>query len=205
LALPLLSAPIIGNTRPIKSHPRKCCRTNPVYRLAGTTLCDRFGQELRGTNFLSLWEARARETLVLLLGQSLAAKLPLCLSAMGETAQSAMMEMETVLAPLTFGSARAQRFLGITQFLGDSSQLGSAPIALQRLMGSQTIREDEPFHSESDPPAPPPFASSRGPGRAPHLRLVVSRESPTLHCELDRARRTAIESLDISSTTGFAR
>ena len=174
---------------------------NPVYRLAGTNLCDRFGQELRGISFLSLWEARARESLVLLLGQSLAARLPLCLSAMGETAQSAMLEMETVLAPLTFGSARPQRFLGITQFLADSSQLGGAPIARQRLMGSQTIREDEPFHSESDPPAPPPFASSRGSSRAPHLRLVVSRASPTLHCELDQAMRNAIDRLDISSTT----
>jgi hypothetical protein len=158
---------------------------NSVYRLAGTALCDRFGQELRGINFVSLWEARARETLVLLLGQSLAARLPLCLSTMGETAQSGMMEMETILAPLTFGSARPQRFLGITQFLGDTSQLGGASIALQRLMGSKTIREDEPSRSNYDPPAPPPLSGSRGAHRAPHLRLVVSRDSPTLHCELD--------------------
>jgi hypothetical protein len=172
---------------------------NPVYRLAGTTLCDRFGQELRGISFLSLWEARARETLVLLLGQSLGAKLPLCLSTMGETAQRGMMEMETVLAPLTFGSATPQRFLGITQFLGDSSQLGGASVALQRLMGAKTIREGEPSHSDYDPPAPPPLASSRGANRAPHLRLVVSRESPTLHCELDEAMTNAMESFTFAS------
>ena len=172
---------------------------NPVYRLAGTTLCDRFGQELRGIGFLSLWEARARETVALLLGQSLGAKLPLCLSTIGETTQSGMVEMETVLAPLTFGSARPQRFLGITQFLGDSTQLGGASIALQRLMGAKTIREGEPFRSDYDPPAPPPLASSRAANRTSHLRLVVSRDSPTLHCELDQAMKNAMESFTFAS------
>jgi hypothetical protein len=175
----------------------------PVYRLAGTTLCDRFGQELRGTNFLSLWEARARETLVLLLGQSLITKSPVCLSAIGETAQCAMIEMETVLAPLTFGAGAPQRFLGITQFLSDCSQLGSRSIALQRLMGSKAIREDEPLHAD-DPPAQPPFAGGRA-TRAPHLRLVVSRDTPTLHCELDETMRDAIEALDFSRPNRFVR
>lgn len=176
----------------------------PVYRLAGTTLCDRFGQELRGADFLSLWEERARETLALLLGHSLIAKLPVCLSAIGETAQSAMIEMETVLAPLTFGPGAPQRFLGITQFLGDCSELGSASIALQRLVGSKTIREDEPVHTDFNPPATPPFAGGRA-TKAPHLRLVVSRDSPTLHCELDETMRDAIEALEFPRTTRFVR
>src|SRR5215469_17105652 len=57
----------------------------PVYRLAGTVLCDHFGQELRGMNFLSLWDMRARDALALLLGQSLTGNVPVCLSAVGET------------------------------------------------------------------------------------------------------------------------
>jgi hypothetical protein len=178
---------------------------HPVYRLAGTTLCDRFGRELRGTSYLSQWEARARETLALLLAQSLIAKSPLCLSAVGETAQSGMMEIETVLAPLTFGSGAPQRFLGITQFLGDCYELGGAPITLQRLMASKLIREGEPLHSENDPPAPPPFESSRRSGRAPHLQLVVSRDSPTLHCDLDQEMRNAIESVDRTAAMNLAR
>jgi hypothetical protein len=176
----------------------------PVYRLAGTALCDRFGQELRGTRFLSLWEARARETLLLLLRQSLTAKLPLCLSAVGETARSAI-EMETVLAPLTFGAGAPQRFLGITQFLGDCYQLGGAPITLQRLMASKVVREGEPLQSDVDPPAPPPFESSRTSGRTPHLRLVVSRDSPTLHYDLDERLRRTLESLDCAPAASFAR
>jgi len=172
---------------------------NPVYRLAGTGLCDRFGQELRAVTFLSLWEKRAKDTLVLLLNQSLATNLPICLSSIGETAQCAMVEMETVLAPLTFGSAAPQRFLGITQFLGDTAPLGSAPIALQRLMGSKLIREDEPAHNDGEPPAPPPFETGRRSNRAPHLRLVVSRDRPTLHCDLDQTMQNALEAFDSSS------
>jgi hypothetical protein len=179
--------------------------TRPAYRLAGTSLCDRFGQELRGANFLSLWEVRARDTLVLLLGQSLAANLPLCLSSIGETAQCAMIEMETILAPLTFGSSAPQRFLGITQSLGDSSHLGSAPIALQRLMGSKMIREGDPSPGDIDPPQPPPFETPRGPSRAPHLRLVISRDSPTLHCDLDTAMQSAFEAMQSPPSTGLVR
>jgi hypothetical protein len=177
---------------------------HPVYRLAGTSVCDGFGQELRGADFLSVWEARARDTLVLLLRQSLVANLPVCLSSIGETARCAMIEMETVLAPLTFGSGAPQRFLGITQFLGDSSQLGGASIALQRLMGSKMIREGEPIQTNIEPPAPP-YDSGRRSGRAPHLRLVVSRDSPTLHCDLVDSVQSAINAFDFASITRFAR
>lgn len=178
--------------------------TCPVYRLAGTILCDRFGQELRGTSFLSLWEARARDTLALLLGQSLAANTPVCLSAIGETGRCTTIETETVLAPLTFGPGAPQRFLGITQFLGDDSKLDGS-IVLMRLMGSKIIREDEPAHTNIEPPAPPPFDGGRRSGRAPHLRLVVSRESPTLHRDMDQTMRSVVEAFDFSRWEGVVR
>ena len=179
--------------------------TFPVYRLAGTALCERFALELKGINFLTLWEARAKETLGLLLGQSLAGSMPICLSAMGETAQRTMIEMETVMAPLGFRSTGPQRFLGMTQFLGDCSQLGSWPIALQRLMGSKMIRESDPAGMDLDPPPPPSFESRAAKGRAPHLRLVVSRDTPPLHCELDKGMRGAIEAFGFPSETGPVR
>jgi hypothetical protein len=176
---------------------------HPAYRLAGTNLCDRFGQELREMNFLSFWEMRARDTLALLLGQSLASNLPLCLSAIGETARCAMVEMETVLAPLTFGSGASQRFLGITQFLGDASQLDGA-IVLQRLTGSKMIREGEPVHTDLEPPAPPPYETSRK-SRGLHLKLVVSRDTPTLHCDMDQTMRSVIEGFDLSRAESLVR
>lgn len=176
----------------------------PLYRLGGTVLCDHFGRELRGTSFLSLWEGRAKDTLALLLGQSLSAHAPLCLSAIGETARSATIETETVLAPLTFGPGAPQRFLGITQFLGDASQF-DGPITLLRLTGSNLIREDEPVYTDIEPPSPPRFERGRPFSRAPHLRLVVSRDTPTLHCDLDDAARRAIAAFDFSFVTRLVR
>src|SRR5687767_8784595 len=37
------------------------------FRLAGTKICEQFGRELRGTDFLTLWNARDRDALASLL------------------------------------------------------------------------------------------------------------------------------------------
>ena len=39
----------------------------PLYRLAGTALCERFGFELKGTGFLAHWESQSGLALVSLL------------------------------------------------------------------------------------------------------------------------------------------
>ena len=171
----------------------------PIYRLAGTTLCERFGLELRGTSFFAHWEARARDRLVLLLRQSLHMKQPIWLSAIGITSQSAMMEMETVLAPLSFGPGAPQRFLGITQFLSDAAQLGGRPIAYERLMDCRIICEHEPSRpSDLPPPPPPPHDSGHAATKVPHLRLVASRDGPaTLHRDMDHDMRHLISALDL--------
>jgi len=176
----------------------------PLYRLAGTTLCDRFGVELRGTNFFGHWEAPARATLALLLKQALAARLPVCLSAMGTSTQCELVEMETVLAPLTAGPGAPQRFLGMVQFLGDAVPLGGRPIAYERLIRSKIIREDEPPSHPGD--LPPPSDSGLLAQKAPHLRLVVSRGEPvTLHSEMDHALQRLIAGLDKGSLLGGVR
>lgn len=174
----------------------------PFYRLAGTKLCDRFGLELRGTSFYAHWEAQAREQLVQLLRQSLEMKQPVWLSGIGTTASCAMMEMETVLAPLTFGASAPQRFLGIAQFLGDSTQLGGRPIAYERLIDSRMVCEHEPLDRPVDPPAPTFGRSSK----APYLRLVISRESPAPQQRgEDGEMRNLVEALEILRPAGQVR
>jgi hypothetical protein len=176
----------------------------PFYRLAGTKLCDRFGLELRGTSFYAHWEAQARDRLVLLLRQSLQTKQPVWLSAIGTTANCAMMEMETVLAPLTIGTSTPQRFLGIAQFLGDSAQLGGRSIAYERLIDSRMICEHEPLDRPQDPPSPP--SGTQRFVKAPHLRLVVSRDEPApLHCDMDGQMRNLVEALEIMRPAGRLR
>ncbi len=151
----------------------------PIYRLAGTALCERFGFELKGTGFLAHWEAQSSMALGSLLQQALNLKQPVCLTSIGASADCGMVELETILLPIKFGESGPTRFLGMIQILSDMSQLQGRPIAFQRLAASQIIREDDPYSQTSVtlPPPPPPPAYRSHP-RAPHLRLVVSHDRP---------------------------
>ena len=169
-----------------------------AFRLAGTWLCDRFGFELKGTSFLATWEAQSRNPMIALLRQSLATRQPICISSIGSTADSTMVEIETILAPLSFGSDGPTRFIGMVQLLGDSGAIAGKPIAYQRLVGSKLIQEAEPTSTLSPPP-PPPGDVSRGHPKAPHLRLVVSHDRPaTIHFEMDEMMQQLISALEIS-------
>lgn len=152
----------------------------PIYRLAGTSLCDRFGFELKGTGFLAHWEARSAAAVTSVLEQALKLKQPICLTSIGASAECGMVELETVLAPIKFGDRRPTRFVGMIQILSDASLLCGRPIAFQRLAASQVIREGEPLPSHREPPPPPAPPVIRGGGhpKAPHLRLVVSQDKP---------------------------
>ncbi len=149
----------------------------PVYRLAGTGLCERFGMELKGTGFLAHWEGQSGLALNSLLKQALKARQPVCLSSIGATADCGMVELETILAPISFNGDEPVRFVGLTQVLSDMALLAGRPIAFQRLVASQLVREDEPL-SAMTPPPPVQMQRNHGHPKAPHLRLVVSQERP---------------------------
>jgi hypothetical protein len=153
----------------------------PVYRLAGTGLCERFGYELKGTSFLAHWEAQSGLSLAPLLSRALKTGQPLCLSSIAATADNGMVELESVLTPVSLHGGAPTRFIGLVQMLTDPRPLLGRSIAYERLIGSQLIQEDEPFvHYDQNLPPPPPPAQFRGHPRAPYLRLVVSKERPNL-------------------------
>jgi hypothetical protein len=156
----------------------------PLYRLAGTSLCERYGRELKGTNFLAHWESQSRTALTSLLRQSLRLKQPVCLSSIAATAECGMVELETVLAPVTFGPSEPSRFVGMVQIMSDATPLVGRVIAFERLVASQLVREGEPLTAFDAPPPPPPSETARSHPKAPYLRLVVNRDKPaTLHFE----------------------
>jgi len=155
----------------------------PMYRLAGTGLCERYGMELKGTGFLAHWEGQSGVALGSLLRQAMKSLQPVCLSSIGASADCGMVEMETVLAPISFNGGEATRMIGMTQILTDAHQLAGRPIAYQRLVASQIVREGEPLpsYTQTPPPPPPPAMQVlRNHARAPHLRLVVSQDRPTV-------------------------
>ena len=153
----------------------------PVYRLAGTGLCERFGYELKGTSFLAHWEAQSGLSLASLLSQALKASQPLCLTSIAATADNGMAEMESVLTPVSLNGGTPTRFFGLVQVLSDPKPLLGRHIAYQRLIGSQLVQEGEslPHYDQTLPPPPPPV-QLRGHPKAPYLRLVVSKERPSL-------------------------
>jgi hypothetical protein len=154
----------------------------PVYRLAGTSLCERFGYELKGTSFLAHWEAQSGLSLAPLLRQALKAGQPLCLSSIAATADNGMAELESVLTPISLQGGEPTRFLGLVQVLSNPAPLLGRAIAYERLTGSQLIQEGEPLprYDQTLPPPPPPPAQLKTHPKAPHLRLVVSKQNPSL-------------------------
>jgi hypothetical protein len=148
-----------------------------TYRLAGTALCERFGVELRNHNFLAHWDRESRATLATLLRQSIRTRMPLCLTSIGATEDCRMIEIETVLMPITFGAREPERFLAVAHVLGDTYPLAGGAIAFERLVASNFIQEGDAI--ESSPPTGGSGSDWAGHPRAPHLRLVTSRETAT--------------------------
>ena len=169
----------------------------PLYRLAGTALCERFGMELKDTNFLSHWETQSGVALASLLKQALKLKQPVCLSSIAITADNGMVELETILLPISFNGHEATRFLGLVQVLSDPTPLFGRAIAFQRLAGSQFVQEGEPLATfDTLPPPPPPPTALRSHPKAPHLRLVISQDKPaTVHFEGEKTVFGALSSL----------
>jgi hypothetical protein len=149
----------------------------PIYRLAGTELCERFGFELRGTSFLAHWDSRSRLSLVSLLRQGLKTLQPVCLASIAATAGNGMVEQETILVPVSCNGGEPIRFFGMIQTISDPAPLRGHPIAFERLVGSEIIQEDEPAGRHRLEPACAPPNLLIHP-KAPHLRLVASQEKP---------------------------
>lgn len=147
-----------------------------IYRLAGTALCERYGGELRGKDFLGHWDDISSASLRKVLRQALARRSPVCLTSIGATEECSMIEIETVLLPITYGAGEPQRFLGVTQLLADMGSLGGKHIEFERLVAAQLVSEGEmPSKNDVTTPPPPPPAERWSRAKAPHLRLVVSR------------------------------
>ena len=152
-----------------------------TYRLAGTALCERFGVELRDHNFLAHWDRESRASLATLLRQSIRTRTPLCLTSIGATEDCRMIEIETVLMPISFGGRDPERFLAVAHVLGDPYPLAGRAIAFERLVASIFVQEGEA--TDATPPSISPPSDSNGGDatrshpRAPHLRLVSSRET----------------------------
>ena len=96
---------------------------------------------MAGRDFLAQWDRDSRKQLSALLKDALAESTPLCLTSVGTTADCRMIEIETVLMPVTFNADAPQRFLGVAQVLTDATPLLGRAIAFEKLVTSNLVRE----------------------------------------------------------------
>lgn len=109
------------------------------YRLAGTAMCEIFGCELRGTNFLAGWETIDRVPLLrqlsLLTRQGAVAVAYMDISAPGEKP----VECEVVLLPLLHTGESIDRVLGAFCPLHVPAWLGEKPATSKSITANEMV------------------------------------------------------------------
>jgi hypothetical protein len=103
------------------------------FRLAGTRICEQFGRELRGADFLDLWDAQDREAVASLLRNVFAE------AAVGHgrfhayTADNRQAGFELLLLPLIHAGDNVNRILGAITAVEPPFWLGAEPLVRQEL------------------------------------------------------------------------
>lgn len=134
------------------------------YRLAGTRICDIFGTELRGTNFLDGWTAMDRLPLLrqlgALTGQGAVMVLYVKLASLGEES----VECEVLLLPLIHTQGAIDRILGCFAPLASPGWLGETPITSKYLMTNELVwpaRDARGVFSRAPAPTEPDVLKER--------------------------------------------
>jgi hypothetical protein len=126
------------------------------FRLAGTRMCDIFGHELRGTNFLDGWETIDRLPLLrqfsTLTRQGTAGIVYLEIAAVAEEA----VECEVLLLPLKHTRDAIDRVLGTFTPLQSPTWLGEKPVVAKRVIANELVwPARDPFDAIACPTEPP--------------------------------------------------
>jgi len=128
------------------------------FRLAGTRMCDIFGHELRGTNFLDGWETIDRLPLLrqfsTLTRQGTAGIVYLEIAAVAEEA----VECEVLLLPLRHTRDAIDRVLGTFTPLQSPIWLGEKPVVAKRVIANELVwPAGDPLDVIARPTEPPPL------------------------------------------------
>jgi hypothetical protein len=143
------------------------------FRLAGTRICEIFGRELRGTNFLDGWEAIDRLPLLRLFStltrQGSAGIVHIEVAALAE----AGVECEVLLLPLRHTRDDIDRVLGSFSPMHTPDWLGYSPITSKRVVANRLVWPDgDPLPTVSRIPDPRAVDPATGSERA--ARIVRS-------------------------------
>ncbi len=120
---------------------------NYQYRLAGTRLCELFGSELRGANFLDGWSAPDRTVVERQLASLRDHGAAVVLTVEGSVDTRQRVELEVILLPLLHGGNRVTRVIGAMSIASAPHWLHSEPLRSRRLLRHETIWPDGRPHS----------------------------------------------------------
>jgi hypothetical protein len=120
------------------------------FRLAGTRVCEHFGAELRGQNFLDLWSDEDRRAFV--------ARLAMIVSDAGvglfefeAVLEHRRVQFEAILVPLIQSGTKVDRILGAMSPTNASHGLGAERSARRGLLRHELIWSERQLRSSTSP------------------------------------------------------
>ncbi len=102
-----------------------------VFRLAGTSFCDRYGREFRSHNFLSLWRGKDKRLMSHILNQSLENAAPAYILYRSETIARKAIDSEILLLPMKDSKNTLNRVLGCAHIISNEDALKTRKIVHQ--------------------------------------------------------------------------
>jgi hypothetical protein len=113
------------------------------FRLAGTRLCETFGGELRGSDFLDCWDAEDRKTVGRLLASIAQQGGVMRIEMLAGTGDPRrLVPFELLVLPLVHLQATADRFIGCWCALEQPAWLGGQPLVERSIIEADIIWPD---------------------------------------------------------------
>ncbi len=119
------------------------------YRLAGTKICEQFGLEFRGSNFLDDWPEADRLTIARHFASTIAqgGALTLTIEASAALDGADPVLFEAILLPLVHTSSTVTRIVGAMSAFDPPAWLGTRRLAYRRLLASEAVWPDGRPHA----------------------------------------------------------
>jgi hypothetical protein len=117
------------------------------YRLAGTRLCEMFGSELRGRNFLNEWGEADRHVLARDLAAICERGAVAVIGLEGSSNGSHKVELEAILLPLVHSGQKISRIIGAMSATSAPHWLDNEPLLSRRLQRHELIWPDGRPHA----------------------------------------------------------
>lgn len=122
------------------------------YRLAGTKICDQFGTEFRGTNFLDGWQEADRLTIARHFASTTAkgGAIVLEIAATAGLDGADPVHFEAILLPLVHTSSTVSRIVGSISAIDPPAWLGIKRLAYRRIVSCEALWPDGRPHAVAE-------------------------------------------------------